>query len=332
MITTESISLVKQRLPIDRLLELDGVRHRGRSWYCPFHDDRTPSASVKFDRLHCFTCNKWWDAIDYLRQRHGYDFQMAVRHLADLACVSIEPTRSVPRRVVTATPPISRAAHVPEQAERGPRPELAAALTAYQNALPGSLGEQYLRARGIPLGLARSFGLGFAGQGKWLHRRRDWKFGRLVIPHTDPEGIVMNLYGRAIDGVEPASRDLRHDHLPAPKGYFNAPALKAVKKSVLYVCEGPFDALSIIAAGYPHTIGIFGVSGWRWEWAFEIEKLCFCFDADASGQNAWRKLAISALSRRIRIAHLPPNAYGGHKDANDAWVAGLLNIGAWPDE
>ena len=30
------------------------------------------------------------------------------------------------------------------------------------------------------------------------------------------------------------------------------------------------------------------------------------------------------------MAVLPPAAYGGHKDVNEAWVAGVLNIGAWP--
>ena len=30
------------------------------------------------------------------------------------------------------------------------------------------------------------------------------------------------------------------------------------------------------------------------------------------------------------MAVLPPAAYGGHKDVNEAWVAGTLAVSAWP--
>jgi len=30
------------------------------------------------------------------------------------------------------------------------------------------------------------------------------------------------------------------------------------------------------------------------------------------------------------VAYLPAEAYGGHKDASEAWAAGVLRIGAWP--
>lgn len=34
--------------------------------------------------------------------------------------------------------------------------------------------------------------------------------------------------------------------------------------------------------------------------------------------------------RGKRVAFLPPEAYGGHKDVNEAWVAGVLTVGNWP--
>ena len=30
------------------------------------------------------------------------------------------------------------------------------------------------------------------------------------------------------------------------------------------------------------------------------------------------------------MAALPAAAYGGHKDVNEAWMAGKLTVGAWP--
>jgi len=53
----------------------------------------------------------------------------------------------------------------------------------------------------------------------------------------------------------------RHDHLPGEKGYFNAAAL-LVGEGPLWVCEGAFDALALLAASVPRVVAIFGGQGW----------------------------------------------------------------------
>ena len=85
--------------------------------------------------------------------------------------------------------------------------------------------------------------------------------------------------------------------------------------------ESPFDALSLIAAGYLRTAAIFGVDGWRWEWAREVNHLVFVLDA---GQRGWRELARQAGLRGRTVEFLSPQAYGGRKDVNEAWIAGML--------
>jgi hypothetical protein len=50
-----------------------------------------------------------------------------------------------------------------------------------------------------------------------------WEFGRVTIPHHDPEGDIVNIYGRAI-GDERVPKKKKHTHLPGPRGIFNAPA------------------------------------------------------------------------------------------------------------
>jgi hypothetical protein len=207
--------------------------------------------------------------------------------------------------------------------------DLTQRLTAFQAALPDSRGEAYLHRRGIPLPLAQQLGVGYAAPGTWPHPARDWKWGRLVFPHTDSDGRLVNLYGRAVGPAAQVPKAKRHDHLPGDKGYYNAIALQ-VGDGPLFVCEGAFDASSLLAAGVPRVVAIFGVHGWRWGWAREVRELTFALDADAAGQHHWRNLARQAALRGKRVAVLPPAAYGGYKDVNEAWMAGALRIGAWP--
>jgi len=34
--------------------------------------------------------------------------------------------------------------------------------------------------------------------------------------------------------------------------------------------------------------------------------------------------------RGKRVAVLEPATYGGHKDVNEAWIAGVMTVGDWP--
>jgi DNA primase len=172
----------------------------------------------------------------------------------------------------------------------------------------------------MPLALAQQLGVGYAAPGTWPHAARDWRGGRVVFPHTTPDGNLVNLYGRAVGTAEQVPKAKRHDHLPGVKGYFNAAALQG-GAGPLWVCEGAFDALALLAAGVPRVVAIFGVQGWRWDWVREVRELVFALDADAAGQQQWRQLARQAALRGKRVAGLPV-AYGGYKDVNEAWMAG----------
>jgi DNA primase len=195
--------------------------------------------------------------------------------------------------------------------------------------LPGSRGEAYLQQRGIPLTLAQQYGVGYAAPGTWPHAARDWRRGRVVFPHTMPDGRLVNLYGRAVGAAEEVPKAKRHDHLPGVKGYFNAAALQ-VGLAPLWVCEGAFDVLALLAAGVSRVIAIFGVHGWRWDWVREVRELVFALDADTAGQQQWYQLARQAVLRGKRVAVLPAAAYGGCKDVSEAWAAGMLAVGAGP--
>jgi len=170
--------------------------------------------------------------------------------------------------------------------------------------------------------------VGYAAPGRWPHAARDWRGGRVVFPHTTLEGCLVNLYGRAVGTAEQVPKAKRHDHLPGTKGYFNAAALQA-GTGPLWVCEGAFDALTLLAAGVRRVVAIFGVQGWRWDWVREVRELVFALDADTAGQQQWRQLARQAALRGKAVAVLPP-AYRGQKDVSATWAAGMLAVGARP--
>ena len=90
------------------------------------------------------------------------------------------------------------------------------------------------------------------------------------------------------------------------------------------------NALALLAAGVSRVIAIFGVQGWRWEWAREVRELVFALDADAAGQQQWRQLARRAALRGKQVRVLPTVAYGGYKDVNEAWAAGVLAVSVGP--
>jgi hypothetical protein len=46
--------------------------------------------------------------------------------------------------------------------------------------------------------------------------------------------------------------------------------------------------LTLLAAGVPRVVAIFGVHGWRWSWAREVRELAFALDADTAWQRQSR--------------------------------------------
>src|SRR3989454_8315829 len=291
---------------------------------CPFHGpsrQRSLRVQVHSGRFVCFACGAW----GYMETARAQWREEQQRQ----AVFPRPPTRRQRAQQQRPAAAVSQAAAHPP-APRAPAParsDLGQQLAAFQAALPGSRGAAYLQQRGIPLALAQRLGVGYAALGTWPHPARDWRGGRVVFPHTTPDGHLVNLYSRADGTAEQVPKAKRHDHLPGEKGYFNATALEA-GAGPLWVCEGAFDALALLTAGVSRVVAIFGVQGWRWEWAREVRVLVFALDADTAGQQQWRQLARQAALRGKQVAVLEPAAYGGHKDVSAAWAAGVLAVGA----
>jgi hypothetical protein len=295
---------------------------------CPFHGSdhqRSLRVTVATGRFMCFACGAW----GYLAEARERWQEVRQRQAAMRRPAARQPLVSGRHQPVSRMASPSAPRLPTPRAPAPARPELPHQLAVFQAALPGSRGEVYLQQRGIPLALAQQQGVGYAAPGTWPHVARDWRGGRVVCPHTTPDGQVVNLYGRAVGTAEHVPKAARHDHLPGAKGYFNAAALQE-DAGPLWVCEGAFDALALLAAGVPRVVALFGVQGWRWDWVREVRELVFALDADAAGQQQWHQLARQAALRGKRVAVLPAAAYGGCKDVSDAWATGVLTVGAGP--
>jgi hypothetical protein len=271
-------------------------------FFCPIHggdNQRSFQVNPETGHFKCHACGEW-----------GY--------LQDLKEDRRPAQRWGPSRPATET----RKKEAPAAPAPVKRAELGELLIAFQKALPGSIAERYLKERGIPLEVAQRYGLGYApAGGRWPGKGRER--GRVVFPHTNPCGDVVNLYGRAVGEDVPKAE--RHFHLSGPKGNFNAPALTG---ETVYLCEGSFDALSLVAAGYPESCAIFGVDGLRWEW-LKASRVVFCFDQDGAGDK-WKALAARAVLLGKEVFWLSKDVYQGGKDLNEAWAAsGRLDLGEW---
>ncbi|MEU3351275.1 CHC2 zinc finger domain-containing protein [Streptomyces sp. NPDC037389] len=77
---------------------------------CPFHDERTPSASINFEknRVHCFACDLSLDSIDVIQKEEGVKFIEATRlaesRFGGSSQALSQPVRGEPSRTIHSQP------------------------------------------------------------------------------------------------------------------------------------------------------------------------------------------------------------------------------------
>jgi hypothetical protein len=269
-----------------------GIISSGKArYYCPIHggdNQRSLAVNPNTNHFKCYSCGAW----GYLDR----DKKRGKTHREP-------PNPRKPQNPPTPPPTIRT-------------------LPEFEELTPGGIGAKYLESRGISLEVALRLGVKFEpGERPSAFGGGVWEHGRLVFPHTEPGGRILNYYGRAIGEEEKLKspileyfKKIKHRHLPGAKGIFNA---KALAEEVVYITEGAFDALVLLQAEY-NACAIFGTSGMKWEWT-KAGKVVLCMDADGPGQIAWRKLAPNGKKFGKRVFFIPAAQMEGYKDINDIW-------------
>jgi hypothetical protein len=89
---------IRRRAAADfRRLFLDlGGKLRGNRPLCPFHTDKTPSASIRRGWFKCFVCDLHLDPIAFVARMLKTDFLGALRYLGDRYAVPIQQLKFSP--------------------------------------------------------------------------------------------------------------------------------------------------------------------------------------------------------------------------------------------
>lgn len=319
MIDQATIDQVKQQVDLYAVISrLHDLKRSGSGWVglCPFHAEKTPSFRVTPDKgtWHCFGCGLHGDAFEFLQRHQGISFAEAVEQLAGQAGIPVGREArgpSTPRYEAKFVPPKSRPSETVPVGQ-----EAQAALDLAR----GHLGDAgaYLAGRRIPVELARRYGAGFLRQGESIEP--GFSGPRVVFPLTAPDGQIVNVYGRSTDPQ--ASKKDRHRALSRPKGLFNAPALAL--DGPLWIVEGTFDAMALLAAGIEKVVAPIGLEGFDWAWLRGQREIVIGLDTDDAGRQAAEKMRDEARYRGHKASILDVACYGGCKDVSEAWAAHAL--------
>jgi DNA primase len=339
--TAESKERVREAVDMIELVgaRTDGLRRSGTDSYigrCPFHEERTPSFSVKPSSkvYYCFGCQAAGDAFNFVMETESLDFAGALEFLADRCGITLE----VEEEDAGAGERRRRRTRLLELLDR--------TCSYYERTLweqpEGEAARLYLAERGLEEGLLREFRVGFAPSA-WdrvltasrrsgfseaellacgLVQRSSDRPGsvydrfrrRITFPLCDQRGRVLGFGARAIGAED------QRKYVNSPDGeiYHKGRHLfgthlaraHAAKAGSIVLCEGYTDVIAAHQAGVRNCVGLMGTALTD-EQVGELARLAprvvLALDADGAGQAAMIKAASVAAKQRfeLRVAALP---------------------------
>lgn len=271
-----------------------------RRFCCPKCGDQKPidkehrslSANTSTGKWHCHRCDEAGTLREYFKFSEKQQVSKVARARAAAARIFALPKSS-------PAPKPEPTAEAIEKARRWRETWEAA------RELPGTPGAAYIEGRSIPLEVATASGVRFSPE--WYGRPA------VLFPIRDRAGDLVAVCGRFTDGREDP-KTMAGGQKSA--GVFEA-APGAIEARCLAICEGPFDALTLAAAGVA-AIALIGVSWPDWlPQALAFRSVLIATDADKAGDETAAKLASELATRGTHTLRLRPK--------------GLKDWGEWPE-
>ena len=299
---------------------------------CPFHNEKTPSFSVKQDQqfYYCFGCHSGGNVVQFIQKNERLDFVEAVKFLAERVRMPLPETKND-----------RDYAKIAEKKEV----MYAAATDAakfYHKKLYEPESEKaldYLKNRGLSASIIKRFGLGAAPSG-WQDMKEymnslgyedvllheigllgkndngyfDSLRGRVIFPIIDHRSRVVAFAGRVLDNSLP--KYINSPETPIyNKRYvlYGAHYLRKLKSidSIMLV-EGYMDVISLHKAGYTAAVASSGTA-LTTQQARLLKRFSdyvyISYDGDEAGQKAtFRALDIlHDEGLKVKVISLPDN-------------------------
>ena len=191
--------------------------------------------------------------------------------------------------------------------------------------------EDIAKLRGLPADILAEYGIRIAGPDT---ERPGW----IEIPYPHMTGVWYSRFRN--------TSDTGHKY-HSPRGcvaHLYNPLKLGPNADEVWIAEGEFDTLALIAAGVP-AVGVSGVSAFKPEWAplFSEADVVVAFDADIPGQEAAHALSVrlsSANGFRDSVVFEWPkkvvDVLGSDADWNGWWKhdsAGMVEfLWGWREE
>ncbi|MTI95690.1 MAG: toprim domain-containing protein [Firmicutes bacterium] len=233
----QTVETIKTKVDIVKFIEqYTRLRKTGNVYQgvCVLHpDSNTPSLTVYPDSqsYYCFGCKSGGSILEFVKAHYNYDFQEAIRFLAESAGLDIEAEES------------------PQAKKRRQRIKTNArqVLRTQQQLQEKKNAFSYLNKRGFSKETIADFSLGF-----------DSADNSIVIPINDGFGKPIGFSRRFLTpGDGPKYKNSRNDDV-FNKGQllYNLDKARKHIRDNLLVLEGYFDVISAWQAGFKNAVGI----------------------------------------------------------------------------
>lgn len=289
-----------------------------RGWICPEckngsgKDGDGIVKNPKTGQYKCFKCGIGGDILDLVGITYGLtEFNDQFQKAVEIYGIVVDKYHSGQRHVLSAEQKYHAAKTISEVAAI-PQTEDVSKYIAKCHAATGQT--DYFAKRGITQESIDRFQLGYDPDFHENTGRSSWK--AVIIPTSAETYEARNI---AVDPNSAENGGIKYRKHGSAR-LFNISSLQEEKEKPIFICEGVFDAISIIQSG-GQAIGLGSAVNYK-HLVAELDKvtpikpLILVFDSDTAGKENADKLAAELKQKGISYIDAP-DVIGVYHDAND---------------